>query len=116
MNFYESKVDWDKADCRGMDVNFFYFAEEKRLSLQDKRNTLASLRSVCTACPIWQECLTWGFANEDYGVWGGMIAAERKSFTTSVMIDVKHKTISDFNYYGISYAQIKEAMPKKVAK
>ena len=36
----------------------------------------AALRA-CTRCPVAATCLAWALREEEYGVWGGLTAAER---------------------------------------
>ena len=35
-------------------------------------------KRICARCPVREECLEWALKNEDYGVWGGLSARERK--------------------------------------
>ena len=38
-------------------------------------------KNLCQECPIKTECLLYATANkEDYGIWGGLLPKERKSF------------------------------------
>lgn len=116
MNFYETGISWEKAECKGLDTNAFYFAEEKRLPIHDKMIAINSLRTICTMCPIWKECLSWAFKNEEYGVWGGMTAVERKSFSSPLLTDIKYRTLQELKYFGISHADIKEVKQMQKTK
>jgi len=73
------EIDWDKAECKAAEIptDLFYSVEEERSILQYEY--INSLRSICTACPIWKDCLTYAFENEQYGMWGGMTSQERAS-------------------------------------
>jgi len=107
-NFFDAKVKWENAACQGKPVNDFYFAEEVRKRI-GKNEQITALRELCSSCPIFKGCLSWGFTNEIYGVWGGMTAMERLSFTNPSMTDVKQSTLRSFAMYGITQMDIEEA-------
>ena len=62
--------DWTKrGTCRGLETAIWFSdeAENQRFAKQ-----------VCAGCPVRGECLEWALKHEDYGVWGGFTAAERR--------------------------------------
>lgn len=62
---------WASAVCAQVDPEMFY--PEKGEGTKDARD-------LCAACPLRQECLEFALANkEEYGVWGGLGAGERKA-------------------------------------
>jgi predicted RecB family nuclease len=74
-----SEVNWEDAECKRLEIytDLFYDIEEERsVNAYDHIN---SVRRVCVSCPIWKECLTYAFENEQYGMWGGMTSQERAS-------------------------------------
>ena len=110
MQFFTSRVDWEQANCLGMDTNQFYFVEEKRQSTQDKMEMMAKLRKICTSCPIWEKCLEWGFANETNGVWGGLSSMERNSIARDKRDEHYYTGTHSMKMYGITLRQIKKAI------
>ena len=109
MSFFKSGIEWERANCIGLDREAFFNADltSKPRIDSEKKSLNKQLRSVCMACPIWQDCLTWAFKNEDYGFWGGSNEFERAQ--------LKHKRspqglFSDLAKYGISERQIRSLM------
>lgn len=110
MSFNKSGVDWEQANCAGLDTELFYnvdLASKPRRLDAEKKTLNKQLREVCMACPIWQECLSWAFKNEDYGFWGGLNEFERGQ--------LKHKRsphglFKDLAKYGISERLIRSLM------
>lgn len=39
---------------------------------------VALAKRVCSACPIWTECLEWALEHPEEGVWGGTTRQERE--------------------------------------
>lgn len=107
-NFFFAKIKWEDAACHGKPVNDFYFAEEVRKRI-GKNEQITALRALCSTCPIWKDCLSWGFANETYGVWGGMTAMERLSFSNPSMSDTRQIALRSFAEHGITQMDIDEA-------
>jgi hypothetical protein len=59
------------APCDGYTEEFYADSEEK-ISQQ-------TAKFICAGCPIKQECLDYAMAaQEEYGIWGGLTADERK--------------------------------------
>jgi WhiB family redox-sensing transcriptional regulator len=102
------EVNWKKAECADSHTELFYTVEEERNI--KAYNYINAVRSICARCPIFKDCLAYGFANEDYGVWGGMTTAERKSISEPKKYPKQlRRAIYDLEEYGITYTQIKEA-------
>lgn len=101
------QIDWDKAECWGLNTDLFYAVEEER-------NVKAymyinAVRSICGRCVIQKECLGYGFANEQYGVWGGMTTLERKAVVEPKKYPAQlRRALFDLEAYGITYEFIKE--------
>ena len=104
-------VDWDRASCKGLPTDFFYKIEDRGVS---KLIDLDVFRSTCTPCPIWKQCLGYANTNENYGVWGGMTAEERRSLTDYRKYDIRNKVLEDFSNYGISEKMIYEAIGEEL--
>mgnify|MGYP000508806734 CR=1 FL=1 len=61
------------APCDGY-TEEFYADSEERISIQ-------MAKFICAGCPIKQECLDYAMAaEEEFGIWGGLTADERKWF------------------------------------
>lgn len=77
--FDMSKEYWrDKASCKGVDIDVFYFESD-----EENRNLKKSTdkaKAFCQECPVSEQCLTYAL-NEDikFGVWGGFTSRERGS-------------------------------------
>lgn len=73
----------EQALCYHMDPTIF-FGEEDGTGRKPNRPSLTSIeirhaKSICDDCPVARECLEYAVAHDqDYGVWGGMTAKERK--------------------------------------
>lgn len=65
----------DRAACRGVATELFYPNGRQR---GDQMQAIA----ICEACPVRTDCLQWALANfdnrNDYGVWGGTTAKQRR--------------------------------------
>ena len=102
------EVDWLQGECSGVYTDLFYMVEEER-------NTanyiyINAVRSMCARCPIFQECLTYAFNNEQYGVWGGLTSAERKSFSHPHLYPLqKERALKALEELGITRDMIKES-------
>lgn len=107
MSRYE-QIEWEKAECWGLNTDLFYAVEEER-------NIKAyfyinAVRTMCGKCQIQQKCLSYGFANEQYGVWGGMTTLERKAVVQPKKYPAQlRRAIFDLEAYGITYDLIREA-------
>ncbi|MDQ5874483.1 MAG: WhiB family transcriptional regulator [Actinomycetota bacterium] len=56
--------------CVGHPDPDLWFPERGRSAEPAKR--------ICARCPVREECLEWALQHEDFGVWGGLSAQERK--------------------------------------
>ncbi|WP_405433832.1 WhiB family transcriptional regulator [Micromonospora sp. NBC_00617] len=62
---------WERAACRGIDVDVFY-------PLPNDRVAEARALLVCAQCPIRARCRRYAISNrETYGIWGGMTEQQR---------------------------------------
>lgn len=70
--------DWQlQARCRaaGSDTFFGSDAEAPRHRARRERDA----KRICAGCPVQDECRSWAMIfDEDYGIWGGMTANERR--------------------------------------
>ncbi|MGW1267742.1 WhiB family transcriptional regulator [Streptomyces sp. NPDC002491] len=71
--------DWQgKAACRGMDSAVFFSPSGERGAARRRREETA--RAICRACPVSGPCARFAVASrQQYGVWGGITEAERRS-------------------------------------
>lgn len=64
-----------EAACRQADES----AAEAFFALDGETELIAAAKRVCAHCPVQAKCLAWALdAGQDYGVWGGLSAAERR--------------------------------------
>jgi hypothetical protein len=65
------------AACRGVSAPDLFFEQNSETARgrfdPDIRN---AVRTICATCPVRLTCLEAGM-NEAYGLWGGLLAAER---------------------------------------
>ena len=102
------QIDWKLAECWGLNTDLFYMVEEQR-NIQ-AYNYINAVRSICGRCVIQQECLSYGFGYEEYGVWGGMTTLERKAVEQPRKYPAQlRRALFDLEAYGITYEQIREA-------
>lgn len=70
--------DWrTRAACRGIDPELFFgTGTNKRIDRTRERDA----KAICEGCNTRVECLAEALSNdEEYGIWGGMNADERRS-------------------------------------
>ena len=93
-------IEWNQADCLGMDTNLFFMSREE---LQLEGMTYQTLRRICSDCPIRKDCLEYEFKYERHGMFGGVTGLERdlirrKEFNNSVITgllrDMAHLNLS----------------------
>ena len=54
-------------------------AAEGFFAFETQDELIAVAKRVCAACPVTEQCLTWAMASgQDFGVWGGLTADERR--------------------------------------
>jgi WhiB family transcriptional regulator, redox-sensing transcriptional regulator len=65
----------EDAACQGKDTNdFFEFPSNNPIVAQDMKNFCVN------ACKVRDRCLLWAlYVPEQYGIWGGMDADERRA-------------------------------------
>ena len=56
--------------CAGADVNLFF---------SDNIGEINQAREICISCPLMAACLDYATFAEEFGVWGGTTAGERKN-------------------------------------
>ena len=103
-----SEINWEDANCRGVETEVFYRIEEIRRP--DPEIYVKPLRALCAACPIWKECLSYASLHEFYGWWGGMETLERQAFTEPNKMAIRQKMYQEFAVYGITKKMIDEAL------
>lgn len=70
---------WGRADCKGEDPEtFFAFGADFGGRTVETAAATQEAKKICRPCPVRKECLDWAIGNEDYGVWGGTTAYERR--------------------------------------
>lgn len=109
-----SEVDWEQAQCRRMEIytDLFYDIEEQRST--DAYDHINAVRAICVTCPIWKECLTYAFENENYGMWGAMTSQERAGMSDPIKYpNQRIRALRALHQMGISIEQIKECMEGK---
>jgi WhiB family redox-sensing transcriptional regulator len=76
---WEEDIDWQKrAACRGADANIF-FPPTQPESKEERTMREAQAKSVCAACPVREQCLTFALTTrEPHGIWGGLTETERR--------------------------------------
>lgn len=103
------QVNWDLAECRGVYTDLFYRVEEERNI--ENYPYIDAVRSICARCPIWKDCLSYAFQNEDYGVWGGLTTAERRGVVDPSKYPAQYRrALFSMEEYGISLKQIRECL------
>lgn len=71
----KANMDWeDLARCGEIGGDLFF---------PEKNQSMQAQKAVCAGCPVSAQCLEWALANdEQFGVWGGLSAAERRRITS----------------------------------
>ncbi len=69
--------DWQlRAACRNLESGLFFHPERERGPSRAQRESRA--KAVCRTCPVLAQCRAHALAaREQFGVWGGLSAAER---------------------------------------
>jgi len=100
-------VDWDKANCRGINTDMFYLEDEL---LKNKKAENRQLRNICFRCPIQRACLEVGFAYEQYGMWGGVASLERNIIVKGNLDSERlGPLLRDCDEFGVPFEGIIEA-------
>jgi WhiB family redox-sensing transcriptional regulator len=66
----------EKAACIGVNPEIF-FAEDQ---VSPDFEMVEEARLVCASCAEQKECLGYGLRSENYGMWGGLTANERRNY------------------------------------
>jgi WhiB family redox-sensing transcriptional regulator len=65
----QGEVDWrHQAACRGRTALFFPRRAERP---QARHRREAKAATLCSGCPVQQDCQSFARANHEYGYWGG---------------------------------------------
>ena len=64
------------AACTNVDPEIFY-AEDQ---IHPDTEAVEEARLVCASCAEQKSCLVWGLDHENYGMWGGLTANERRYY------------------------------------
>jgi WhiB family redox-sensing transcriptional regulator len=71
--------DWrHRAGCRDTDPELFFPTG----TTGPAADQIQEAKAVCALCPVQGECLEWALgagSQADYGIWGGLDEAERRS-------------------------------------
>jgi len=59
----------DEAACRGIDTNLFF---PENADVDDQ------VLALCENCPVKDECRDYGVVYEEWGIWGGLTASQRR--------------------------------------
>jgi len=70
---------FEGAACAGADVRIFY-----------RRGTNTAPMALCAVCPARKECLSHALQYEEFGVWGGTTAKERRQMREEMNIVLKN--------------------------
>jgi WhiB family redox-sensing transcriptional regulator len=79
MTGYLSRVhspDLPQAACTNANPELF-FAED---CVNPNAEAIAEARAICSPCAERINCLMWGLQNENFGMWGGLTANERRYY------------------------------------
>jgi len=102
-----NKVDWDQAQCRGINTDMFYLEEDL---LKNKQAQYRQLRNICFRCPIQRACLQVGFSHERYGFWGGLSGLEREIIGKGKLDSTRLGPLRrDCDEFGVPFKEILEA-------
>ena len=64
-----------------------FFADDCQ---QPDKAVVEQARAICIQCPDRVPCLLWGLQNENFGMWGGLTANERRDFKKRKLNKLKH--------------------------
>lgn len=72
------QVPWQLGECRKhRDLDWAPNECWSQRAVEDIREEVSELRSVCEQCPILAECRAYAVEHNEYGFWGGMTWRER---------------------------------------
>ena len=61
------------AACSNSSVAVDMFFPER-----GRNNNIAKAQRVCVSCPVRDECFSYGYRNDERGIWGGTTGRERR--------------------------------------
>jgi WhiB family redox-sensing transcriptional regulator len=64
-----------------------FFADDCQ---QPDKSVVEQARAICIQCPDRVPCLMWGLQHENFGMWGGFTANERRDFKKRKLNKLKH--------------------------
>ena len=70
------RVPWEYEEPACAEVGGDFWFPEQSQSLE---NNHVVARKICASCTHKTECLEWGLAYEDFGIWGGLSENERRN-------------------------------------
>jgi WhiB family redox-sensing transcriptional regulator len=63
-------LDWrERSACKGKQE--FFFSDHKS-------SVVREAKKICATCVVRQQCLAHGMKHDEYGIWGGLTANERR--------------------------------------
>jgi len=70
----ESELAWQReASCRGLG------AERQAIFFPARGESVEEARTICSSCPVTDECLDFALENHCIGVWGGTTERQRRT-------------------------------------
>lgn len=65
--------------CRRHDPELFFVADKPRSGRYSREQITAiqNAKSICTSCPVIEQCLTHALRVDEEGIWGGLTKRER---------------------------------------
>lgn len=102
----------DRAACKGISIDTFYFESD-----EDNRNLkkqTEKAKSYCKECPVAEQCLAYALnENIKFGVWGGFTSRERGSLRRMFNLDdytsISSKIVNQ-TMHMIRYKKAKEKL------
>lgn len=76
----------DGGACTDTDTNIFFPDDEKDLE------AIGDAFAYCSGCPVRELCFEYAMAHEEFGIWGGTTARQRRSIKRKA----KAKSKSEF--------------------
>lgn len=78
----------DRAACTPMDADLFYAPHGERTDSDARRDREDAAKSICAACPVRAECLTYALETRQHeGIWGGTTEIERRAIARALRKD-----------------------------
>lgn len=80
--------DLPNAKCNDINIDpELFYADDTQIPDKD---VVEQAREVCLDCVERVACLMWALHNEDFGLWGGFTANERRYFKRRKLHKLKH--------------------------